>query len=897
MVGWWWLAGASFAEDIASTDMIPALPALDAPLPRDERVRFGRLPGGAGVVMVQDPDPTALEIRLVIDRGFVHEDPGAVGVAHLVEHLVISGNPAYGEAPPMSLNRSYYPYFNAFTAPDRTVYEMSSSLDDVDDQPAIYDLLWFSWAILYNRPALRATFKAEHAIVTEELRLRDTPNSRAEEALLLAITDDPGADWLTAQRESVATLTVGDARRFYREAYRSPRATLVVVTGRDLDVTEKLVGFVFRSVRPGALAPIAPGPLPEWDLRVGAAGAAGDYEQSVVWSATRPDARDGTWADARASAASAIARALLQDRLDDALSADPRWFGVAVGASAAPGRFTTEVDAVVAPDGHEHVLGRVNAEVERLRAHGFAAWELEHARVVVDRWLLLDHQAAAWYSPAARADAIADDVASGVIPYDHERYIDGARLFVADVSADEVAAAIRADLAADRRVMAALGTPTLTSPAPAAALEPPPDVPPAAPAAAPRAAVEGTAHPALAVTSWRLPGGTQVLYKRMDAEHILGLSVHLRAHANPDRSWLAARFVAEHAWAFDDGDRRALAAAGASLDLGFDEAYASIDGYAPDVGGLSVLLTSLARRVASPPRAEAVGKARVMLSRPISADDQFTLAFTKAVLGPGAGLAATPEALAEATTERVAALWADALGTPGDDVIVIVGSAPPEDIGPVVASALSGLSAAIAPPPPPDEPRRFTSPGSWSNLRNGTLADRVTVRAWLGVQEPAVPVDDVEVAVLASVVASELTDVLREELHLTYHVSVDPVVAPGPVGVVVEWTTSPERVQESLEAAMASIVRMRVEEVDPATARSLQGMVDGMVEGQLESPSWWQDALAEAALAGPLPATLAPARPRVPATAVRVRVLAEAILQAERAVVVSQWPRGSEATP
>jgi hypothetical protein len=229
------------------------------------------------------------------------EPPDAAGIAHLVEHVVISGNPEYGDLAATGRGFGYVPYVNAFTEFDRTVYQVSSSLEEVDDRPAILALLWYAWALLYNRPAFGARFEAEQSIVAEELRLRDTPLSRADLALLPALTGEPAmGDWMAAQRAAIGGLTVGDARRFYRAAYRSPQATLVVVTGRAVDVTEPLVRGVFRSVRPrDTPAAAVPPPLAEWDARVAAVDSVDDVGEGVLWSATRPHVRTGTWADAR----------------------------------------------------------------------------------------------------------------------------------------------------------------------------------------------------------------------------------------------------------------------------------------------------------------------------------------------------------------------------------------------------------------------------------------------------------------------------------------------------------------------------------------------------------------------------------------------------------------------
>ncbi len=67
---WWWWWAAYGADPVEAVVADSALPALDAPIPTDPRSSSGRLPGAARVVVVQDPDPNALEVRLHVDRGF-----------------------------------------------------------------------------------------------------------------------------------------------------------------------------------------------------------------------------------------------------------------------------------------------------------------------------------------------------------------------------------------------------------------------------------------------------------------------------------------------------------------------------------------------------------------------------------------------------------------------------------------------------------------------------------------------------------------------------------------------------------------------------------------------------------------------------------------------------------
>ena len=552
---------------------------------------------------------------------------------------------------------------------------------------------------------------------------------------------------------------------------------------------------------------------------------------------------------------------------------------------------------MVGAGAHQRVLDRVNAEVERLRAHGFASWELEHARAVVVYDSRRRRSAEIWQEPVARADRIVDEVSWGGSPLDWARWTHGVEMFVQDVSADEVRAAVLADLPADRRVYAALGTPTIAAPSVPSDLPGPPTPPAAAPVSEPGPALEGAFHASLGVTTWRLPSGTTVLYKQMAPEDITGFLWTLWSRADPGREWSYVRDVASRAFALGDSDR-ALSAAGASLDLRFDEEHAIIEGYAPERNGLEVTLAEAARRVSAPPAAPVVAKARGALDGPISSEDRFAVAFTEAVFGAGAADARTADTLAGVTTERVASLWADALGTSGDDVLTIVGSAPPEDVGPIVASTLSGLSSTTAPPHQP-APGLRTAGGSWSILANGPFADRVTVRMWVGAEQPEVPIDAFDLTGLAGVVQSVLTDKLREELHLTYDVSVLTRPPPGPCGIVAEWTTSTDRAQESLEAAMKELARLREEEVEPATSRGVQAWVDAAFEEDMRDPRWWTNNLSERVLAGELPAVMTPERPRVAPTPTRIHVVAKAVLRLEDVVVVSQRPRrdGAETAP
>jgi zinc protease len=225
-----------------------ALPALAAEQPTTEH----RLANGLQVVVKPDRRAPVAVVMVWYRVGSIDEVNGTTGVAHALEHMMFKGTRTLGVGEYSRVIAAAGGRDNAFTSNDYTGYfailhksHLDLALKLEADRMANLILSPDEWA-------------KEIKVVMEERRLRteDRPRSLVHEQMMAtALTAHPYRNPVIGWMSDLQSLTVEDAREFYRRWY-SPNNAVVVVVG---DVTgEQVVALAEKH-----FAALKPRPVPE----------------------------------------------------------------------------------------------------------------------------------------------------------------------------------------------------------------------------------------------------------------------------------------------------------------------------------------------------------------------------------------------------------------------------------------------------------------------------------------------------------------------------------------------------------------------------------------------------------------------------------------------------------
>lgn len=220
------------------------------------------LDNGLQVVLVPDRRAPKVVMNLRYRVGSMNEPPGRSGFAHLFEHLMFSGTPAWPNV--FGAHSALGNEINAWTTEDGTVYYvdgLSSSL------PMILSLEADRMANL-GRSVSQAKLDLQRSVVKNEMRqnVLDRAGASGWNALWSGLFPDPHP-YRRAVIGSIPDLdaaTLDDVRGFFNTYYVPNNAVLVLVGDLDVEATKELVADTFGRVPRGAevARPQVPAPQP-----------------------------------------------------------------------------------------------------------------------------------------------------------------------------------------------------------------------------------------------------------------------------------------------------------------------------------------------------------------------------------------------------------------------------------------------------------------------------------------------------------------------------------------------------------------------------------------------------------------------------------------------------------
>jgi zinc protease len=233
--------------------MVAAIALAGAPRPAaawgpscESAERF-TLRNGLEVVLVREGQLPTVAVVSSVHVGSRHDPPGYEGLAHYVEHLTFAGTPELPSA--MDLYEEIGATdLNAITAPDTTDYYA------LVPAPQLERALWIEarrLGIGLNAVSDEKGRSEQQVLLREhEARFGYAPAFALMKATLAELypADHPYQSQL-ASPESIERLTLGGARWFFAQHYRTDATRLVLVGGFEPDAAKALIEKHF-----GALA-------------------------------------------------------------------------------------------------------------------------------------------------------------------------------------------------------------------------------------------------------------------------------------------------------------------------------------------------------------------------------------------------------------------------------------------------------------------------------------------------------------------------------------------------------------------------------------------------------------------------------------------------------------------
>lgn len=185
------------------------------------------LDNGLRVLLLEDHRSPVISFQVWYRVGSRNELPGSTGVAHLTEHTMFKGTPAYGPGVYARLVEQNGGQDNAFTSHDYTSYFVNIAADKIDlilklEADRMQNLLLDPRAI-----------ETERKVVMEERRTRtedDPEGFLGEELSAIAFKSHPYRWPIIGWMEDLQRITPEEVRAFYR-TYYVPNNALIVAAG------------------------------------------------------------------------------------------------------------------------------------------------------------------------------------------------------------------------------------------------------------------------------------------------------------------------------------------------------------------------------------------------------------------------------------------------------------------------------------------------------------------------------------------------------------------------------------------------------------------------------------------------------------------------------------------
>lgn len=381
------LHGAWLPALAAKPAAIPVAAASKETLQQDPAIRSGTLPNGLRYFIKQTSTPSgAASFRLRIGAGSLNEADAERGLAHLLEHLVMSGTSNFPDGSMVrqleAAGLKLGPDTNAVTEFNQTVFKIDAPKADA----ATIDLALKALADIAMQATITPAILAQQqAVVLAEERSRANPQLLfGEAALKFLFTGDLMSNRLPiGTPTTVAAIDAVQAKGFYQRHYRPEQAMLVMAGDVDPALVEKEIKARFAGW--DAQGPAA-AQVPAFISRA----ASDKVSAGLFVNAQMPPLMSVSWTtpldelpDSRAKRIDAVRDQLalqaFTQRLVRRARTDKPPFPAAFANLSQPGQRArvVEVGALVAGDQWPVALAALDEELRQALAGGFAQAEID----------------------------------------------------------------------------------------------------------------------------------------------------------------------------------------------------------------------------------------------------------------------------------------------------------------------------------------------------------------------------------------------------------------------------------------------------------------------------------------------------------------------------------------
>ncbi|HEX6559727.1 MAG TPA: pitrilysin family protein [Longimicrobiales bacterium] len=209
------------------------------------------LDGGLLVLTEEIPSLRSASIGVWVRTGSIHEQPGEMGVSHLLEHMVFKGTPKRSARDIAIVLERLGGSLDAYTTREHTCFQ-SRVLDEHLD--TALDVL----ADIVLHPLLRSEdLELEREVVLEEIStVEDTPDDLIFDVHAEALWGDhPYGYSILGTRQSVSSLTEADLKRVHTREYRRPNTVIAAVGNITHDDVVARIERLFEAMPNGGRAP------------------------------------------------------------------------------------------------------------------------------------------------------------------------------------------------------------------------------------------------------------------------------------------------------------------------------------------------------------------------------------------------------------------------------------------------------------------------------------------------------------------------------------------------------------------------------------------------------------------------------------------------------------------
>ncbi|MCE9584768.1 MAG: insulinase family protein [Planctomycetes bacterium] len=359
--------------------------AEDPPLPTDPALVTGQLDNGLRYIVRKHAIPAGrATIWIHMGTGSLNETDRQRGIAHYLEHMAFNGSENFkpGSLIPFfqSLGMQFGRDQNAFTNMEQTTFQLS--LPDTKPETLGKGLLFFA-DVLFRLSLTPEEIDAERQIIQEERRRGLSARQRTSDYLMEHIA--PGS--LFGQRDTIGTeATINgvkqeDFKDYYGKWYAASNATVMVVADADPNDIIKAITGTF-------------GPAPKKPRPTGQAPGIKAYEKSFAIVTSDPELTSEevqivhlepvrppttTTGMYRDDLVLSLGQGALNRRLEGKVARGGTSYlsGRISAGNDATTLYTTELNGRAAPGKWKSALQELALELQRARAFGFTARELD----------------------------------------------------------------------------------------------------------------------------------------------------------------------------------------------------------------------------------------------------------------------------------------------------------------------------------------------------------------------------------------------------------------------------------------------------------------------------------------------------------------------------------------